>query len=150
MFKRMLFIVLLLVLAAQVGFSQSSGIGLGLAIGNPTGIDCKGWITRSGALHLSIGWPDLSSHGGTALSAEYLWHAHVFRSRERFPLFYGVGGFFGVGGGVDIIAARGIFGIEWWPRGSNFDIFLQLMPALYFEPNSEFDFDFQLGARYFF
>jgi hypothetical protein len=150
MFKRMLFSIFLLVLIVQIGVSQSSGLGLGLALGNPTGIDVKGWLTRSGAIHLGIGWPDLGSHGGTALSAEYLWHSHVFRSHERFPLFYGIGGFFGVGGGTDIIAARGILGIEWWPRRTDLDIFLQLMPALYFEPTSEFDFDFQVGIRYFF
>jgi hypothetical protein len=150
MFRRIIFSILLLMLIAQVGISQSSGLGLGLALGNPTGIDLKGWVTRTGALHLSFGWPALDAHGGTALSAEYLWHSHVFRSHERFPIFYGVGGFFGFGGGTNVIAGRGILGIEWWPRGSDFDIFLQIMPAIYFEPTSEFDFDFQFGVRYFF
>jgi hypothetical protein len=148
MLKRILFSILLLVLVAQVSFSQRSGLGIGLVLGNPTGIDCKGWVTRSGAIHVSIGWPALDAHGSTALSAEYLWHSFVFRSHESFPLFYGIGGFFGLSN--SIIAARGILGIAWWPRRSDFDIFLQLMPALYFEPTSEFDFDFQFGVRYFF
>lgn len=150
MYKRILYSITFLLLFACVSYSQGSEMGVGLIIGKPTGITGKGWVTTSGAIHVGIGWPSLDSHGGTALSAEYLWHSHVFRSRERFPIFYGVGGFFGVAGGTDIIAARGVLGIAWWPRSSNFDIFLQLMPALYFEPTSEFDFDFALGVRYFF
>ncbi len=146
MYRRILFAIFILVLAAQIGFSQSSGLGLGLVLGNPTGIDCKGWVTRTGAIHLSAGWRELDSDAQTTLSAEYLWHAHVFRSHERFPLFYGIGGIFG----SDLIAARGVIGIAWWPRSSDFDIFLQLMPAFYFQPVSEFRFDFQFGVRYFF
>jgi len=140
----------ILTITSQFCFSQGSGVGLGLTLGNPTGITGKGWVTKSGAIQLAIGWPSLDSHGGTALSFEYLWHSHIFRSRERLPIFYGIGGFFGVAGGSDIIAARGVFGMAWWPRGTSLDVFLQILPAIYFEPSTEFDFDFGFGVRFFF
>ena len=146
MLKRILFFSVLVIVIAQIGFAQGHGLGLGVMIGEPTGISCKGWLSHSGAIQLGIGWPSLSQTGGTAVSAEFLWHSHVFRSHEYLPLFYGLGGIFG----NDLMGARGIFGIAWWPRGSSIDIFLQLAPTLYFKPSSRFDLDFGLGIRYFF
>jgi hypothetical protein len=146
MVKHSLFSLLLIVLLANTSLSQGHGLGLGLMIGEPTGISCKGWVTNSGAIQLGVGYPSLSSRGGTAVSAEYLWHSHVFRSHEYFPLFYGLGGIFG----SDLMGARGVLGIAWWPRRSSIDVFLQLVPTIYFEPISHFEFEFGFGVRYFF
>ena len=150
MHKRIFFSVLLIVLFSCVGFSQGHGLGFGLMIGEPTGISVKGWITNSGAIQLGIGWPSTSHTGGTAIAAEYLWHSHVFRSRESFPLSDGLGAIFGVSNAANTFGARGAFGISWWPRSSSLDIFLELNPTLYFQPSSTFEFDFGFGARYFF
>jgi hypothetical protein len=150
MFKRILFSILLIMLFTAVSFSQGHGLGLGLTLGEPTGISCKGWVTNSGAIQIGIGYPSLSYTQGTALSVDYLWHSHVFRSHEYFPLFYGIGGIFGVSGGTNIMGARGVFGIAWWPHHSSLDVFLQLVPTLYFKPASLFEFDFGAGVRFFF
>jgi hypothetical protein len=150
MIKRILYFSILVVIIAHTGIAQSHGLGLGLTIGEPTGISCKGWVTNSGAIQLGIGYPSLSSSHGTALSAEYIWHSHIFRSHEYFPLFYGLGGIFGVSGGTNIVGARGVFGIAWWPRRSSLDVFLQIVPTLYLRPATQFEFDFGFGVRYFF
>ncbi len=150
MIKRILFFSTLIVLLAHISLAQSHGLGLGLMIGEPTGISCKGWVTNSGAIQLDIGYSSLSSTQGTALSAEYVWHSHVFRSHEYFPLFYGLGGIFGVSSGTNIMGARGILGIAWWPHRSSLDVFFQLVPTYYFKPASQFEFDFGFGVRYFF
>jgi hypothetical protein len=150
MMKRILFFIILVVLLVHIGFSQDHGLGLGLMIGKPTGISFKGWVTNTGAIQLGIGYPSPSSRGGTALSAEYLWHSHVFRSHESFPLFYGLGGIFGISIGTNMTGARGVLGIAWWPHRSSLDVFLQLVPTIYFEPSSHFEFEFGFGVRYFF
>ena len=61
MIKRILFFGTLVMLLARAGFAQGRGLGLGLTIGEPTGISVKGWVTNSGALQLGIGYPSLSS-----------------------------------------------------------------------------------------
>jgi len=149
MMKRILFFSALLMLLVHGVFAQGHGLGFGLTVGEPTGISVKGWVTNSGAIQLGIGYPSLSATNGTALSADYLWHSHVFRSHEYFPLFYGIGGIFGVSR-TDILGARGVFGIAWWPHRSSLDVFLQMVPTLYFQPTSQFEFDFGFGIRYFF
>jgi hypothetical protein len=148
MYKRILLFSSLVVLFTSIGSAQNqgSGLGLGLQIGEPTGVSIKGWLSHKGALQLGVGWPSLSQDNGLAVSAEYLWHSYALCSRQWFPLFYGLGGIFG----NDLIGARGIFGLAWWPRGSSLDIYLQLAPALYFKPSSKFDLDFGFGVRYFF
>jgi hypothetical protein len=142
--------MLLIAILANTGFSQGHGLGLGLMIGEPTGISLKGWVSYSGAIQLGIGYPSLSSTQGTALSAEYLWHAHLFRSHEYFPLYFGLGGIFGASSGMNLFGARGVLGIAWWPHRSSLDVFLQMAPTLYFKPVSQFEFDFGFGVRYFF
>ena len=148
MLKRILLFTSLIFLFTSISFAQNqgSGLGLGLQIGEPTGVSVKGWLSHKGAFQLGIGWPTLSQTNGLAISAEYLWHSYALSSREWFPLFYGLGGIFG----NDIIGARGIFGLAWWPHRSSLDIYLQLAPALYFKPSSRFDLDFGFGVRYFF
>jgi hypothetical protein len=149
MIKRIFLLGVLVVLLAHAGLAQGHGLGLGLTIGEPTGISVKGWVTNSGAIQLGIGYPSLSSTNGTAISADYIWHSHIFRSSEYFPLFYGIGGIFGVSS-TDILGARGVFGIAWWPHRSSLDVFLQMVPTFYFQPASQFEFDFGFGIRYFF
>jgi hypothetical protein len=150
MIKRILFLSVLYTIFGHVAFSQGRGLGLGLMIGEPTGISCKGWVTHSGAIQLGIGWPSTSHSGGTAIAAEYLWHSHIFRSRESFPISYGLGAIFGVSNDINIFGMRSAFGIAWWPHGSSFDIFLELNPTLYLKPSSTFELDFGFGVRYFF
>jgi len=139
-----------ILLSAQIGFAQNRGLGLGLIAGEPTGISFKGWVTNSGAIQLAVGYPSLSSSHGTAISADYVWHSHIFQSHEYFPLFYGIGGIFGASSGMDMMGARGVLGIAWWPHHSSIDVFLQLQPTLYFRPASEFEFDYGFGIRFFF
>jgi hypothetical protein len=150
MIKNLFLSGVLSIILGHIAFSQGHGLGLGLVLGEPTGVSCKGWVTHSGAIQLGIGWPSTSHTGGTAISAEYLWHSHIFRSRESFPLSYGLGGIFGLSNDINIFGVRSAFGISWWPHSSSFDIFLELNPTLYLKPSSTFEFDFGFGARYFF
>ena len=67
MIKRILLIGVFILLSVQIGFAQGRGLGLGLMIGEPTGISVKGWVTNSGAIDLGIGYPSLSNTQGTVL-----------------------------------------------------------------------------------
>lgn len=150
MIKRILLFSILLVMLGHGALSQSRGLGLGVVLGDPTGFNGKAWLSHSGAFQFGVGMPSLSQSHGTLINAEYIWHAHVIRSHEQFPLFYGIGGVLGSGWGNSAIGARGIFGMAWWPRNSSIDIFFQLTPTLYFSPDSHFEFDGGVGIRYFF
>jgi len=156
-------IVLSLFLAVQGSYAQDRGFGLGVIIGQPTGISAKLWTSSVNAFDFGLGW----SIGGARIgkSAEYysggnrvhfhmdyLWHSfEAIRSSERFPLYYGIGGRVNGGGGYDgSLAVRGVIGIAWFPHNTPVDVFLELAPSLQLAPSTGFGIDAGIGARYFF
>jgi opacity protein-like surface antigen len=152
-----------LCLAAQSSLAQQSGFGLGIILGEPTGISAKAWTSPVNAFDFGLGWSvggdRIGSYkgrydGGTRVHfhMDYLWHAfHVIHSNEQFPLYYGFGGRINNGAGYDgSFAVRGVFGIAWLPRSPSIDIFLELVPSLQLTSATGFGMDAGLGARYYF
>ena len=156
-------IAICLLLAVQGSVAQDHGFGLGVIIGEPTGISAKLWTSPVNAFDFGLGW----SIGGDRIGnykgnydgrsrvhfhMDYLWHAfEAIHSSERFPLYYGIGGRFNNGAGYDAsIAVRGVFGIAWLPHSTPIDIFLELVPSLQLTSTTGFSLDAGLGARYFF
>jgi len=152
-----------LFLTAQGSVAQERRFGLGVIIGEPTGISAKLWTSPVNAFDLGLGW----SIGGDRIGRykgyydggsrvhfhmDYLWHAfEAIRSSERFPLYYGFGGRINSGAGYDAsVAVRGVFGIAWLPRDTPIDVFLELAPSLQLTPSTGFGLDAGIGARYFF
>ena len=156
-------LTLCLVLSVQGSFAQERKFGLGVIIGEPTGISAKLWTSNDNAFDFGLGW----SIGGDRISKfngnydggsrvhfhmDYLWHAFkAIHSTERFPLYYGIGGRLNSGAGYNSsFAVRGVFGIAWLPRETPIDIFLELVPSLQLTSSTGFAIDASLGARYFF
>lgn len=148
--NRILGIFCLLIFMTTMGAAQGHGVGIGVAIGTPTGLSAKAWLTHSTALQFGIGLPSLSQSDGTILSVDYLWHVSPFQSHEVLPLFYGVGGIIGSGTGDRNFGIRAVGGIAWMPHGAPIDLFAQITPTLYLQSSSHFDIDAAIGVRYFF
>jgi hypothetical protein len=156
-------IAIFLFLSAVGTIAQERQFGLGIIIGEPTGLSAKLWVSPATAFDFGLGWSvggDRISHynggfdGGSRihLHMDYLWHwFDAIHSSERFPLYIGVGGRINTGAGYDASAAvRGVFGIAWLPRQVPIDVFLELVPSLQVVPSTGFGIDAGLGARYFF
>jgi hypothetical protein len=154
---------LCLFFAVQASVAQDRKFGLGVMVGEPTGISAKLWTTSANAFDFGLGWSvggdrigryDGRYDGGSRVHfhMDYLWHAFdAIRATERFPLYYGIGGRINSGAGYrNSLAVRGVFGIAWLPRETSIDVFLELAPALQLSPSSGFGIDGALGARYFF
>src|SRR5512141_1247508 len=114
-------IAIWLIVTAQCSTAQDHGFGLGVILGEPTGVSAKLWTSPVNAFDFGLGWSfggdRIGKHeqdysGGTRVHfhMDYLWHAFdVIHSSERFPLYYGVGGRFNTGGGYDgSLAIRGV------------------------------------------
>jgi hypothetical protein len=142
---------------------QDHPFGLGVMVGEPTGLSAKLWVSPVNALDFGLGWSvggdrlngyDGGYDGGSRihLHMDYLWHwFEAIRSSERFPLYAGIGGRINGGAGYYSSAAvRGVFGIAWMPRQAPFDVFLELVPSLQVAPSAGFGIDAALGARYYF
>ncbi len=154
-------LVLMMIIAKPIA-AQDHGFGLGLVVGEPTGLSAKLWTSRTNAFDFGLGVAvggDRISHdyyynGESRLHfhMDYLWHSFsAINSSERFPLYYGIGGRYNSGGGYDgSLGIRGVFGIAWLPRATPIDVFLELVPVFQLTPSTGFGIDAGLGIRFFF
>jgi hypothetical protein len=165
MIRRVLLIGLfLLMLPALVRASgpQNKPFGLGLALGEPTGVTGKYWFNRKNTLQFAIGW-GYYPHGGGAVYCDYLYNVFTLVRAKKVPfnllLYMGIGGKIGVWGhhhhydhaGVGI-GVRIPFGLSMVFVKGPFEVFLELVPGLAFIHPDPFWFDFDgcIGGRFYF
>jgi len=154
LFKTVLILSVLL-LGVQISNAQGKGFGLGIMVGEPTGLSAKLWTGGSNAFDFGLGWSVINSHDDSKTNLhfhmDYLWHAwNAINSAERFPIYYGIGGRFNSHDDDGSLAIRGVLGIAWMPHNNPFDIFLEVAPSLELTPSSGFGIDAALGARFYF
>lgn len=156
-------LALCLLFIAERSFGQERRFGLGVIIGEPTGLSAKLWTSSITAFDFGLGWSvvgdrssryDGSYNGGSRVHfhMDYLWHAFdAISSTDRIPLYYGIGGRVDTGAGYNSsTAVRGVIGLAWLPRGSPIDYFVEVAPLLRLTSSSGFAVDAGFGARYFF
>ena len=152
----------LMMIIAKPVTAQDHGFGMGLILGEPTGVSAKLWTSKINAFDFGLGVGlggdrikykgNYDNSGRIHFHMDYLWHSfNAISSTERFPLYYGIGGRFNTGGGYDgSFGVRGVFGIAWFPHQTPIDVFLELVPVLQITPATGFGIDAGLGIRYFF
>lgn len=148
--KRTFLVVFLMVGSAVAATSQDRGVGLGVILGEPTGISGKGWVSEANAFDLGVAW-SFRHKGFFHVHSDYLWHfKDVFKSTERFVLYSGIGARLGVGKGDGIFGIRVVGGIAYWPHRAPIDVFLEIAPILDLAPATELTANGGIGIRYFF
>ncbi len=159
--KRILMIgVLVLVLSPAVwagGPVKGGGnFGLGLIVGEPTGLSWKLWQGDSRAWDGAVAWSFIDD-GYLRVHADYLWHDFSLIPVERgqLPFYFGVGGTLWSGNRAHYdksfnLGVRGVAGLEYIFPEAPVDIFLELAPTLGLVPETGFDIQGGLGARIFF
>lgn len=132
--------------------------GLGLVLGDPTGVTAKYWFSEGRAVDGAIGWSRSHVH----VHVNHVWHRFgIFEIDGRpIDLYYGIGGrlqdwdretgpnrsnssafFFG---------ARAPIGLRHQFRNPSIETFAEVALGVDLIPRSGVDLDFGLGARYFF
>ncbi|MEX0686207.1 MAG: hypothetical protein WD267_05115 [Balneolales bacterium] len=150
-------IAVCMLLTVRQSEAQDRKFGLGVMLGEPTGLSAKLWTSSSNALAFGLGWSTYHPRyddNGLRIHAhmDYLWHSFdSIKSEEQFVLHYGVGvRFKDRGSDNGSLALRGVGGINWLPRNMPIDVFLELAPSLELTPSTGFGLDAALGARFYF
>jgi hypothetical protein len=140
-----------IIFAAPKAFAQDRGLGLGIMIGEPTGLNAKGWLTKRTAIDAGLAWSFVHE---TALHVhvDYLIHSfNVFPDAEQLPLYYGIGGRIKTGEKRDAqVGLRMVGGIEYMFRTAPIDIFFEIAPILDLTPKTELNMNAGIGARFYF
>jgi hypothetical protein len=137
---------------SNVNFAQQKGFGLGVVLGEPTGISAKYWLSPGTALDFGLGYSFTSSNSLFDFYVDYVFHnSDMIHSVENFVVYYGPGARLKIREDADSrLGVRGVIGILWLPRGTNFDLFVEVAPILDIIPATKFDFTGGIGGRYFF
>jgi len=142
--------VLTAVLACATAEAQESGFGLGVILGEPTGISGKLWIEDSKAIDGAVAW-SFEKESAVHVHADLLFHSSNISKVEMSKLLF----YYGIGGRIKFeddskAGVRVPLGINYLSSGAPLDIFLEIVPLLDLAPSTEFDLNAAIGIRYFF
>jgi hypothetical protein len=130
--------------------AQDSGIGLGIILGEPTGVSIKSWVGRRQAFDVAVAW-SFEGEGAIHIHADYLFHNfRLFRvEKGDFVLYYG----FGVRVKTESETQVGIripLGLSYLFEEDPIEVFFELGPIMNITPKTVFRMTTGVGIRYFF
>jgi hypothetical protein len=150
-----LLICMALLCCASASSAQSRDFGLGLILGNPTGVSGKGFLSPKHAIDGAIGFGVLGGEH-VRLHADFLWQFPI----QSWPvgdldLYAGIGAMLAAysdhhdHGGLGL-GARGPVGLALSFREAPFDIFIEVALGIWFVRKVNANIDAALGGRYWF
>ncbi len=157
MIRKLALAILAFVLAGSAvtpASAQEKKVGLGFIVGEPTGIDLKIFTNNTNALEFALAW-SLSDENDLHIQGDYLWHRYDLinlDNGDQMPLFFGVGGrvVFREDPVDDTVGIRFPVGLDYIFTDYPFDIFAEIVPILDIAPDTDFDLEGAIGARFWF
>ena len=146
------FTVLIICSLTKTTIAQDRGLGLGIILGEPTGISGKYWLNESNAVDFGIAYSFVGSSSSASLHADYLYHLfNAIESDYILPVYYGFGGRLRTNEDSEVgLGARGVIGVALFSERYPLDFFFEIAPVFQLIPETELNFDVGIGARYFF
>jgi len=122
-------------------------VGLGIILGEPTGLSLKVWQSESVAYDAAAAW-SMGDEGALHIHADILHHNYSMIS-NNFPIHYGIGARARLEDdpkiGIRIPVGMG-YRFQQMPIGT----FIELVPVLDLMPETSFGFNGAIGFRYYF
>jgi hypothetical protein len=149
--KKNFIIILLTILVFPLSVTaQDRGIGLGVILGQPTGVSLKIWTGRSQAFDVAVAWA-FDREEAVHVHADYLFHNfRLFRvEKGQFVLYYGIGGRIKAESRTRF-GIRIPIGISYLFEKDPLEIFFELGPIMDLAPSTLFRMSTGVGIRYYF
>lgn len=148
--KRIVFSALLVLCFSGMAKAQQSGFGIGVILGEPTGISFKNWASSTTAVDGGAAW-SFAHHGSLHLHVDFLVHDFNLTEVEKGKLavYYGIGGRF-KSQKRERFGVRVPVGLCYIPQKAPIDLFLEIAPLLDLAPATEFGLTGGMGIRYYF
>jgi len=149
--KKNLSLILFIVILLQLNTpAQNKRFGLGIILGEPTGLSAKLWTTSENAFDFAAAW-SFKGDGHLLLQADYVWHMFdlIRVSPGKLPFYVGIGGRVILRDDPDV-GVRVPFGLDYIFADAPVDIFFELAPILDLAPETDFDLGGGIGARFWF
>jgi len=148
-FRSLIASVIIVSVLGAAAAAQGS-FGLGIIVGEPTGVSGKLWMTERSAIDAAAAW-SFSDESALTLVADYLLHNFDLIDVEKgqLPIY------FGVGGRVKFeseskVGLRIPVGLAYIFEDAPLDAFFEIAPLLDLIPDTDFNINAAIGIRYFF
>jgi hypothetical protein len=150
--KRLLFISLFILTFLGTIFSQESGYGVGVMLGEPTGISGKYWLDNTTAIDLGIATGIFGENTGFSIHTDYLYQIdNLLESKYKIPFYYGFGLRIRFPQNSQMqLGVRGTAGLLMYLKNLPIDVFFEIAPSFRLLPTTGLDFDIAIGSRYYF
>lgn len=149
---RLLFWTFVFVAIPGIALAEGGPFGLGITIGEPTGISGKYVLSTRNAIAGAIAW-SLDDDNDVHLQADYLfhWYDEISIAKGRLPIFAGVGGRIRFRENRDDdVGVRIPVGLAYLFEEAPFDAFVEIVPTLNLTPETDFELEAAIGGRYYF
>ncbi len=149
--KKSIIVCLLWIIVLPITLeAQDRGFGLGIILGEPTGVSFKKWVGRREAFDVAVAW-SFEGEGAIHIHADYLFHNFRLFNIEKGDLVF----YYGIGGRVKTVdktqvGVRIPLGLSYLFEKDPVEIFFELGPILNLTPKTLFRMTTGVGIRYYF
>lgn len=147
--KQIITLIIILMITTSLA-AQNSGLGVGVIVGEPTGLSFKYWTGESTAYDGAVAW-SFGKEDALHLHTDILFHnPHLIEvSKGSLPVYYGIGAKLKLED-KSKLGVRIPVGIAYQFAKAPFDIFLEIVPLLDLAPATDFGLNGAIGVRYYF
>ena len=149
--KKAAIVIILFGCLAGLSFGESKhNVGLGIILGEPTGISFKMWSSETVGFDAGAAWSFVDS-SFFQIHGDMLFHNYnIFKvDTGKMSLFYGFGGRIKFADDT-IVSLRVPVGISYEFEKTPIELFLEVAPMLNLTPATEVDIAGGIGFRYYF
>lgn len=131
--------------------TNDGSFGLGLILGEPTGVSAKLWLGGRNAFTAAAAW-SFANETAFHVHGDYLWHFfdRVRIEEGQLPLYVGVGGRIKDRNEDADVGVRFPLGATYLFEDAPLDVFLEVVPILEVAPDSDLRLNAATGVRYYF
>ena len=145
--KSLLVVILLLVNVS----AWAQNLGLGVSLGNPTGLNGKYWLDGTHAVDGGLAW-SIGKNSDLSIHSDYLLHnegAFFFNDVHPLDLYYGIGGRLEFEDEIDL-GVRIPVGLVHKVDDGKADVFGEVAPIVDFLGSTGLELHILIGGRYYF
>jgi hypothetical protein len=128
---------------------EKGAVGIGVMIGEPTGVSLKFWNSSSRAYDLGVAW-SFSGNDAISLHGDYLWHKWLDSEKGELAFHYGLGARALVTENNSAAGLRVPVGISYLIQDTPIELFVEVAPVINVLPDTDADGVGGLGARFYF
>jgi hypothetical protein len=151
--KKIWLLGLTLLLLPLLSLARDGAFGLGVILGDPTGLSWKVWTGSKTAFAGAAAW-SLGRRDFFHPHVDYLFHKEnlIRVSKGRLPFYYGVGVrfLFREDDQSDKVGIRFPLGLEYLFVSPSLGVFLEFVPIFDLSPKTAVDLNGAIGVRYYF